>query len=142
MPTDAVSAARRSLLAVGSLALAAGSATAAAQAKPLKIVLHVSEADAWPRALSNARNLSQKYPAVKVLVIADGSGVYGYQGSNDLVSLMGTTAQAGVVYQACHNALDEKKIPVSAMPAFVKVVPAGVVALAEAQADGYAYVKP
>lgn len=133
---------RRRLLALGGLAGAAVSTSAAAQGKPLRIVLHVSEAGGWPRALSNARNLAQKYPALKVLVIADGDGIYGYQGSNDLVSLMATTAQAGVSYQACHNALDEKKIAPSSLPPFVKVVPSGVIALAEAQADGYAYIKP
>lgn len=123
------------------LAAAAASAQTTA-ARPLKIVLHVSEADAWPAALSNARNLSGKYPAVKVRVIADGSGVYGYQGSNDVVIAMAATAKAGVEYQACNNALDEKKIPVSSMPPFVKVVPAGVISLAESQAEGFAYVKP
>lgn len=142
MDTSEASQDRRRLLATGALALALGSTSAAAQSKPLKIVLHVSEAGGWPRALSNARNLSQKYPAVKVLVVADGDGIYGFQGSNDLVSVMAATAQAGVVYQACHNALDEKKIAPSTLPSFVKVVPAGVIALAEAQGEGYAYIKP
>jgi intracellular sulfur oxidation DsrE/DsrF family protein len=138
---------RRALVLLGGAATALGAAAnASAQtsqgARPLKIVLHVSDADRWPAALSNARNLSQKYPAVKVRVIADGSGVYGYQGSNDVVSGMAATAKAGVEYQACHNALDEKQIPVSSLAPFVKVVPAGVIALAEAEVEGYAYVKP
>ena len=51
-------------------------------------------------------------------------------------------ARAGVPIEACHNALDEKKITPASLPAFVKVVPAGVIALAQAQAEGYAYVKP
>ena len=135
--------ARRALI-LGGAAAAAGaiSAASAQTSRPLKIVLHVSEADAWPAALSNARNLSAKYPGVKVRVISDGSGVYGYQGSNDLVTQMAATAKVGVEYQACSNALDEKKIPPSSLPSFVKVVPAGVIALAEAQGEGFAYVKP
>lgn len=136
-----------------SLVLLAGAATmlgvagsaSAQNSQPVrspKIVLHVSDPDGWPPALSNARNLSQKYPAVKVRVIADGGGVYGYQGSNDIVSVMAAAAKAGVEFHACHNALDEKQIPVASLPPFVKVVPSGVIALAQAQGEGYAYVKP
>ena len=138
---------RRSLVMLGGAAIllgasAAASAQAPQAARPMKIVLHVSDPDGWPPALSNARNLAQKYPAIKVRVIADGGGVYGYQGNNDLVSAMAAAAKAGVEFQACHNALDEKRIAATSLPSFVKVVPAGVIALAEAQADGYAYVKP
>ena len=74
--------------------------------------------------------------------MTDGGGVYGLQGANDLVSAMAAVARAGVPIEACHNALDEKKIAPASLPAFVKVVPAGVIALAQAQAEGYAYVKP
>lgn len=140
-------AARRAWVTLAGAAAALG-ATASASAQPaqgaraMKIVLHVSDPDGWPPALSNARNLSQKYPAVKVRVIADGGGVYAFQGSNDLAAAMASTAKAGVEYQACHNALDEKRIAAASLPAFVKVVPAGVIALAESQADGFAYIKP
>ena len=138
---------RRSLVMLGGVATVLGAAASASaqtsqSTRPLKIVLHVSDPDGRPPALSNARNLAQKYPAVKVRVIADGGGVYGYQGSNDIVSVMSTTAKAGVEFQACRNALDEKQIPVTSLPPYVKVVPAGVIALAEAQGEGYAYIKP
>ena len=138
---------RRSLFLLGGATTAlAAIATATAQtaqpARALKIVLHVSDPAGWPPALSNARNLAQKYPAVKVRVIADGGGVYGYQGSNDIVAAMAATAKTGVEFQACNNALDEKKIAVTSLAPFVKVVPAGVIGLAEAQADGFAYIKP
>lgn len=138
---------RRSLVMLGGAATVLGAAASASAqtsptTRPLKIVLHVSDPDGWPPALSNARNLAQKYPEVKVRVVADGSGVYGYQGSNDIVSVMAMTAKAGVEFQACHNALDEKQIPVTSLATYVKVVPAGVIALAEAQREGYAYVKP
>jgi len=135
--------ARRALMLGGAVAAAGAISSASAQtSRPLKIVLHVSEADAWPAALSNARNLSAKYPGVKVRVISDGSGVYGYQGSNALITEMAATSKAGVEYQACNNALDEKKIPPSSLAPFVKVVPAGVIALAEAEGEGFAYIKP
>ena len=138
---------RRSLVLLGGVATAIGAITSArAQTAPpaqaLKIVLHVSDPDGWPPALSNARNLSKQYPTVKVRVIADGGGVYGYQGGNDIVSSMAVAAKAGVEFQACHNALDEKQIAVTSLAPFVKVVPAGVISLAEAQREGFAYIKP
>jgi intracellular sulfur oxidation DsrE/DsrF family protein len=43
---------------------------------------------------------------------------------------------------ACHNALMEKQISPALLPGFVRVVPAAVVALAESQYAGFAYVKP
>ena len=91
---------RRSLLllggATGMLAAASASAQSARPVSTLKIVLHVSDPDGWPPALSNAKNLSRSYPAVKVRVIADGGGVYGFQGANDLVTTMAETAKASI----------------------------------------------
>ena len=64
------------------------------------------------------------------------------KGSNDIASSTAVAAKAGVEFQACHNALDEKQIAVTSLAPFVKVVPAGVISLAEAQRDGFAYIKP
>ncbi len=141
---------RRRTLRQGAVAaaglLAAGAAAAqvheSAPPSPLKIVLHVSAPDGWPPTLSNAKHLRAQYPAIQVHIVTDGGGVYGLQGSNDLTSLMGEVAHLGVRFEACRNALDEKKIAQDSLPSFVKVVPAGVIALAQAQADGFAYIKP
>ena len=147
---------RRSALRVGAAGLAAGVATAAARSAegqpaatsapapktPLRIVLHVSDADGWPPAFSNLRNLVARYPDAKLRLVVDGGGVYLLAGKNDMTPLFAKYAADGVEFQACHNALTEKKIDPASMPAGVKIVPAGVVALAEAQRDGYAYVKP
>lgn len=135
--TGAVTAA--GLLVAGA---ASGQAPAAPAARPLKIVLHVSDPDGWPPALSNAKNLAAQHPSIRVRIVTDGGGVYGLQGTNDLSALMAAVAKGGVQFEACHNALDEKKIAPASLPPYVKVVPAGVIALAQAQADGYAYVKP
>jgi intracellular sulfur oxidation DsrE/DsrF family protein len=146
----AVDRTRRGALLTGAAAaaglLAAGAATAQPPAapapRPLRIVLHVSDPDGWPPALSNARNLAAQHPEIRVRIVTDGGGVYGLQGANDLTALMAAVAGSSVQFEACRNALDEKKIAPSALPPFVKVVPAGVIALAQAQADGFAYVKP
>jgi uncharacterized protein len=146
----AVDRSRRGALLTGAVAAAGmiaagvanGQAPAAPATRPLKIVLHVSDPDGWPPALSNAKNLAAQHPEIRVRIVTDGGGVYGLQGTNDLTALMATVAKGGVQFEACHNALDEKRIAPSSLPPFVKVVPAGVIALAQAQADGFAYVKP
>lgn len=123
-----------------SMADDAGKTIAANQ--PLKFVLHVSAADSWPAALSNVKNLSAQHPEAKLRVIADGSGVYLYQGSTNLTPVFKKYSGLGVEFQACHNALDEKHISPASLPSFIQVVPSGVVAIAKSEYDGYAYIKP
>lgn len=112
------------------------------QGEGLKVVLHVSDPDGWPPALSNLHNLTTEFSAMEVLVVVDGGGVYVFQGDNDLTAELETVTAAGVRIQACHNALNEKQIDPDTMPSFVEVVPGGVPALVEAQNAGYRYVKP
>ena len=145
---------RRSALRVGAGSLAAGlvaGAAARADAQPaaapsspakgpLKIVFHVSDPDGWAPALSNVRNMVAQYPDAKLRLVVD--GVYLLAGVNDTTPLFAKLAADGVEFQACHNALREKKIDPASVPAGVKVVPAGVVALTESQRGGYAYIKP
>ena len=147
---------RRSALRVGAASLAAGLVAGAAvradaqpapapssPAKgPLKIVFHVSDPDGWAPALSNVRNMVAQYPDAKLRLVVDGGGIYLLAGPSDMTPLFAKLAAAGVEFQACHNALREKKIDPASVPPGVKVVPAGVVALAESQRDGYAYIKP
>ena len=133
-------------LAGGMLSVASGTARAqappGASAKPLKIVLHVSDPDSWNPAFSNLKNLTAQHPEARLRVIVDGPAVYTLQGSNDMTPLFQKFSAMGVEFQACHNALNEKRIALTALPAYIKVVPAAVVALAEAQYAGYAYIKP
>ena len=110
--------------------------------RPLKIVFHVSDPDGWAPALSNVRNMVAQYPDAKLRLVVDGAGIYLLAGANDMTPLFAKLAADGVEFQACHNALREKKIDPTSVPPGVKVVPAGVVALAESQRDGYAYIKP
>lgn len=131
-------------LGLGSTRVAAQDATPAAgdQGHGLSVVLHVSDPDGWPPALSNLRNLTSEFTGMRVLVVVDGGGVYIFQGSNDLTAELEKATEAGVQIQACHNALNEKQIDPTSLPAFVQVVPGGVPALVEAQNQGYRYVKP
>jgi len=110
--------------------------------RPLKIVLHVGDADEWPYAVSNLRNLTSQYPKAILRVVVDGSAVYLFQGANDVVPALAAFAAKGVQMQACHNALRDKQLDPKSVPSFVQVIPAAVVALAEAQYDGFAYIRP
>jgi len=135
---------------IAGVALGLGAASARAQdATPTqtgqaegKVVLHVSDPDGWPPALSNLKNLTTDFPAIEVLVVVDGGGVYLFQGSNDLTVELAKVAEAGVRIQACHNALNEKQIDPASIPSFIEVVPGGVPALVAAQDQGFRYVKP
>ncbi|MHB1416106.1 MAG: DsrE family protein, partial [Chloroflexota bacterium] len=64
------------------------------------------------------------------------------QGQNDLLQKIEQMAKAGVEIQGCANSLHEHNIDQAALPRYIKVVPSGVVAVAEAQNEGFAYVKP
>ena len=110
--------------------------------KELKIVLHVDEPGRWMAALSNLRNLTRDYPAARVRVVVNGEGIYAFQGTNDLTRRMAGAAGHGVEFQVCENSLRSHRVDAATLPEYVKPVPAGVVALAEAQADGFAYIKP
>lgn len=108
----------------------------------LKLVLHVSEADRWHAALGNLVNLTALDDVPDVRVVVNGSAVYVLQGEHDQLSHMAKAAAKGVVFQVCQNSLKAHDIPEKALPEWAATVPNGVVALAEAQRDGFAYVKP
>ena len=109
---------------------------------PLKIVLHVSEPNGMLPALSNVKNLATQGSSVKLRVVVDGTGVYMLQGNTNITPLFQKYADLGVEFQACHNSLDEHHIAAASVPKGFKIVPMGVLALAEAQDAGYRYVKP
>lgn len=108
----------------------------------LKLVLHVDQADHWPAAFGNLNNVTRDYPDVEIRVVANGAGIYAFVGQSDLREKFDQFAATGVTFQVCHNALKEHHVEAATLPDYANVVPAGVVALAEAQHDGFAYIKP
>lgn len=111
-------------------------------APPLKLVLHVDQTDRWPAALGNIENLIRDYPNAALRVVANGTAVYPFAGSNDLIKRITEYAGRGVTFQLCANSLRSHAVTPASLPDNAVVVPAGVVALAEAQAAGFTYVKP
>ena len=55
---------------------------------------------------------------------------------------MKTLSGEGIRFAACGNALKGTGLTKADIFDFVTVVPAGVVELAERQAEGYAYIRP
>lgn len=111
----------------------------------LKVLFHVNENDKWPVALTNASNfLKDVGPGnAEVVVVANGAAVSAYaDAAGGLVERMNELAAAGVLFEACRNALGMQDIAEDTLPPFVSVVSAGITEIARRQARGYAYIKP
>src|SRR6478735_6782576 len=107
-----------------------------------KVVLHVASQDGWTPAVSNLNHLTTVYANAKVQVVVDGTGIYALTAENDITAKLKTFAAAGADLQVCGAALEEHNISPDVIPEFITIVAGGVVALVEAQVDGFAYVKP
>lgn len=108
-----------------------------------KLVLHVDQADHWPAAFANLQNVTPRLSWRTGSRRCERSGsVYAFVGGSDLVERLSDAAAKGVVFQVCRNTLSEHHIEQSAVPGFAEVVPAGVIALAVALREGFAYIKP
>jgi hypothetical protein len=115
----------------------------------LKVLFHVNEAERWGIALANITNLIKDVGQgnAEVVVLANGPSVSAYAYS-DKVETMEMLAEKGVQFLACRNSLKKMCaegtvcINEEALPAFVKVIPAGITELVRRQHEGYAYVKP
>ena len=92
--------------------------------------------------LSNLKNLTEEWPNAQVRVVVDGSAVYTLQGSSDQPTELAAAAAAGVEVHVCPNALREHQIDPASIPSHALTDLGGVVALVQAQLEGFAYVKP
>ncbi|MFM9105838.1 MAG: hypothetical protein ACKOWF_03985 [Chloroflexota bacterium] len=122
---------------------AAGAAPATPAAEdPMRVVLHVGEPGGWAPALSNLDNMTSLHPDGEFRLVADGLSVYMIAGPSDLYPKLETMASRGAAIMICPNALREHGIAPSQLPAYMDASEPGVVALARAQREGFAYVKP
>ena len=106
--------------------------------------MHINEVERWPRVIMNTVNFLRDVEGkARVEVLANGAGVLGYsQGSQDLKGQMEELHGQGVLFLACRNALKLHGVAQEDLPPFVEVVSAGITALAQKQAEGFAYIKP
>ncbi|ARY90358.1 MULTISPECIES: DsrE family protein [Lacticaseibacillus] len=105
----------------------------------LKAIFHLDTTERWPHLASNLTNFLMAEPDadLEVLVNGDGITVYFDQEVVDFIA-----AHPQVKFFACHNSLAQRHLDEKQLPATVAIVPVGVVKLAQAEAAGYAYIKP
>ena len=107
-----------------------------------KVVIHASEVQHWPYALSNLKNLTQMWPQARLRLVVDGSAVFILQGENSLTDELATVVAAGIEVQVCPFALREHQIDPATIPSYAQTNLGGVIALVLAHQEGYTYVKP
>lgn len=115
----------------------------------MKICFHVDENSRWQVALANVRNTFNYFKENKlegeIVVIANAEAVV-YLSKDHIAEAMCEELDhfisEGVAFFACRNALKGNMIEESRLVKGVEVVPAGIIALAEKQGEGFAYIRP
>lgn len=116
----------------------------------MKVLYHIDSEANWNMVLDNVKNMlkygEENSVQFHIEVVANGNAVTGLLQSvaedAQWYSEMNELSRKNVFFAACHNAL--KKFNPSGKPlcTFAKVVPAGVVEIAQRQEEGYSYIKP
>ena len=118
----------------------------AADAKPVRVVVQVSEADParWNLALNNVRNLQEELGAanVEIEVVAYGPGIGMVKLDAVTNSRISDAVKAGVQVSACENTMRGQKLARGDMHPNVSYVPAGVAEIVGRQQEGWAYLRP
>ena len=140
---------RRSFLAFSAAALvgtALSAASAQEAAKPMRVVVQVSDADParWNLVLNNVKNLQDEVGAanVSIEIVAYGPGIGMLKFDAPTNSRVSEVVKAGVAVQACENTMRNQKILKADMHPNVTYVPAGVVQIVKRQQEGWAYLRP
>ena len=137
---------------------AAGTAEAAAEARPHRVVFQVSSDDRHVQALAlgNAHNYAAYYKAkgepVEIEIVAFGPGFGMVRGDISMMKGEVETIQkdlgASLKIMACHNtraaiaaSMGKSAQDIPLLPG-VEETPSGVVRLAELQEQGWAYIRP
>lgn len=114
-----------------------------------KLVIQVSTDD--PRtqkiALNNAVNVQKMYGLdnVDVEVVAYGPGLSILTKASKEATRVESLAMQNITFSACGNTMKKVEKKSGKKPVLVegvRVVPAGVARIMEAQAEGYAYIRP
>jgi intracellular sulfur oxidation DsrE/DsrF family protein len=102
----------------------------ATRPEPMKVVFHAPTPGALTRARSNAKNLLRARPDAQVRIVVNADAVAALEDSGD--------PQTDPMIRVCENTLARQG---RAAPPGMATVPAAVVALAELQAEGWAYIR-
>lgn len=108
-----------------------------------RLLIHLHEKEKWKMAINNSLNLLKDLndDHITIEVVANGAAVLSYIEDQDLLKEMDSMVEKGVIFTACQNSLNDRKIPIQSLPTTVVVVPSAVGELVKKQHEGYAYIK-
>jgi intracellular sulfur oxidation DsrE/DsrF family protein len=134
------------------LAAAAGLAAPSARAEPRgakKVVYHLADAEKVVFALGNIQNHIEGTGgpgAIAIALVVHGRALNSFRADThyeEIKAGVAEAAKAGVTLYACGHTMAAQKLSLSdLLPGFVVAEKGGVVALADLQAQGWAYLRP
>ncbi|KRN29177.1 hypothetical protein IV38_GL000056 [Lactobacillus selangorensis] len=105
----------------------------------LKIVLHLDKSEKWLTLSTNVKNVESSPVETDVYVVVNGLAVRTFLQA-DVRRFIQQHPQ--VHFEACKNALDAHHVSVADLIPEIKVVPNGVIEIAQLEAKGFGYIKP
>ena len=106
------------------------------------LLFHVDDAGRWPNLLANVRNAQATAPERSLRVIANGQAPVSLWAKGHWRREIEERISAGVRVDFCENSLHNLGLDPDDRPAGSQLVPAGIIAIADAQGAGALYIKP
>ncbi len=106
------------------------------------LLFHIDEPGRWPLLFANLRNARAADPGVSLQVVANVSAPVALWAMGRWRDECEVLARGGVDFAFCRNSLDALGLDSQTLPVGTRVVAAGVLALAQAQQQGWSYLKP
>jgi intracellular sulfur oxidation DsrE/DsrF family protein len=123
-----------------------GAMPTAQAAKPMRVVVQVSESDpkVWNLALNNARNAQKDVGAanIEIEVVAFGPGLGMLRDDSLVANRVDEALAAGVRFVACRNTMQAQHVTEAEMIPGIGYAQAGVVEIIKKQMEGFAYLRP
>ena len=108
----------------------------------LSLVFHIDELGHWPVLLGNLRNALRCTPPPSLRVIVNGPAPIAVWANSLWRREACALIAQGVEFFFCQNSLVAYELDAAGRPEGSHLAPAGVLALAEAQQQGFSYIKP
>lgn len=123
-----------------------GAMPAAQSAKPMRVVVQVSESDpkVWNLALTNAHNAQKDVGAanIEIEIVAFGPGLGMLRDDSLAANRVEEAQAAGVRFVACRNTMQALHLTEAEMIPGIGYAQAGVVEIIKRQLEGFAYLRP
>lgn len=115
----------------------------------MKILLHIDQIERWDAVQGNLTNLTNAKqnlrPDLEIEVVVTGEAIQQLvdnEANRGLKETLKKATNAGFIIAGCNNSLNRFKITPESIFSFVRIVPAGLIEVAEKENAGFAYVKP